>query len=445
VISERDVHGGTGTAEVHGSASQPALPAVHGQTRRDLTVGFASQLAYKALGFVVLALLARTLTSDDFGRLMFSLTLCGVTVLLTDLGVSTDLVRRVSASPRSARRNLSRALSVRLPLIGVYFVAVNGWVALTKPDVLPVTLGISVHVALKDLYRTYSSVFLGLRRIGWTVISFGGALALLASGVALGAMTGRSIAWMVGCYILSGAVTVGVSWGIGRARVGPAKLHFSVGVMRRELSRSLLLFALALMTLVHFSADTILMGYMRPYADVATYEAAAKLLEASQFFVRPITMTLFPVCAALAARSRWGELSGMLDRMFLSVCAVGLCAAAGVALLADPIVRVVYTDAYGEAARVLRVLYLSVPGLYAATVGTFVAASVHREARAVAVFAAGVLLNVVVNLWAIPRYGPIGAAWVTVATQTLTAAWLGVEAYRAVAGRRLATPKLEAA
>jgi O-antigen/teichoic acid export membrane protein len=102
------------------------------------------------------------------------------------------------------------------------------------------------------------------------------------------------------------------------------------------------------------------------------------------------------------------------------------------ALLAGVLVRVVYTQAYDDSVAVLRVLYLSVPGLYAATVGAFLAASMHRERRAVAVMAAGVLVNVAANAWAIPRYGPVGAAWVTVATQSFVAAWLAFEAYRAV-------------
>jgi O-antigen/teichoic acid export membrane protein len=47
--------------------------------------------------------------------------------------------------------------------------------------------------------------------------------------------------------------------------------------------------------------------------------------------------------------------------------------------------------------------------------------------------AAGVALNVVLNLVAIPRYGALGAAWVTVISQTVVAAWLLSDAYRTVA------------
>jgi O-antigen/teichoic acid export membrane protein len=37
------------------------------------------------------------------------------------------------------------------------------------------------------------------------------------------------------------------------------------------------------------------------------------------------------------------------------------------------------------------------------------------------------------NLVAIPRYGALGAAWVTVASQTFVGVWLVADAYRGVA------------
>ena len=51
-----------------------------GKVRRDLLIAFASQLAFKILGFVVLAVMARLLSQAEYGKLMFALTLCGVPV-----------------------------------------------------------------------------------------------------------------------------------------------------------------------------------------------------------------------------------------------------------------------------------------------------------------------------------------------------------------------------
>ena len=404
-----------------------------GKTRRDLLIAFASQFLFKILGFAVLALMARQLSQADYGKLMFALTLCGVSVLVTDLGASTDLARRVAAAPGGARRRLGAVLSARLPLLGAYLVLLCAWVAATKPDALAVVAGIAVFSVLKDVYRTYSSLFLGLHRIGSAVVAYGTSLLVLVATVAAGAMTGAGLAWMTGAHVLSGAVLLGTAAGITRLTIGPIRLRCGWRLMRHVFGGSVWLFVLSLAGLVHVAAGTLMLGYLQPYEQVARYEAAAKLLEASQFMVRPLTLILLPVCATLASRQQWDDLRRLMHRMFGGMAVLGVAAWGVVALLSRPIIRTVYTATYDDSAEVLRVLYLSVPGLYTATVGMLLASSTMREKRAVFILVLGVAINVALNLVAIPRYGALGAAWVTVGSQTFVGVWLIGDAYRSVA------------
>jgi polysaccharide transporter, PST family len=203
--------------------------------------------------------------------------------------------------------------------------------------------------------------------------------------------------------------------------------------MKRVFRGSVWLFVLSAAGLVHFGVDTLMLGYMRPYDQVARYQAAAKLLEASQFMVRPLALILFPVCAALASRQQWQDLRRVMNKMFAGMALLGVATWGFVALLSVPIIRLVYTATYDGSAQVLRVLYLSVPGLYTATVATLLASSTMRERRAGLIMALGVAVNVACNLVAIPRYGVLGAAWVTVGSQTFVAAWLIADVYRSVA------------
>jgi O-antigen/teichoic acid export membrane protein len=403
------------------------------KTRRDLLIAFASQFGFKILGFALLALMARALSQADYGKLMFALTLCGVTVLLTDLGASTDLSRRVAAAPAGARRRLEAVLSARLPLVAAYLVLLPAWVAVTKPDALAVVAAIAGYSVCKDVYRTYSSFFLGLHRVGYTVSAFGISLAVLVTAVAVGVMTGAGLAWMTGAHVLSGTVLLGVAAAIARLRIGPIRLRFGWRRMQRIFRGSVWLFVLSIAGVVHFAADTVMLGYLQPYEQVARYQAAAKLLEASQFAVRPLTLIMLPVCAALAARQQWSDLRRLMHKMFAGMAILGAAAWGFVALLAVPIIRIVYTATYDESAEVLWVLYLSVPGLYTATVAMLLASATMREKRAVLIMAIGVALNVALNLVVIPQYGALGAAWVTVASQTFVGGWLIGDAYRTVA------------
>jgi PST family polysaccharide transporter len=377
--------------------------------------------------------MARALSLAEYGKLMVALTLCEVTVLVTDLGASTDLSRRVAAAPAGARDRLEAVLSARLPLVAAYLVFLPAWVAVTKPDVLSVAAAIAVYAVCKDVYRTYSSLFLGLHRVGYTVAAFGISLVVLVTGVAVGAMNGAGLAWMTGAYVLSGTVLLGLAAAIARLKIGPIRLRCGWRLMQRVFRGSIWLFVLSIAGLVHFAADTVMLGYLQPYEQVARYQAAAKLLEASQFVVRPLTLILLPACAALAAREQWDDVRRLMHKMFGGMAVLGVAAWGFVALLALPIIRIVYTAAYDESAVVLRVLYLSVPGLYTATVAMLLASATMREKRAVFIMAAGVALNVALNLVAIPRYGALGAAWVTVASQTFVGGWLIGDAYRSVA------------
>jgi PST family polysaccharide transporter len=404
-----------------------------GKTRRDLLVAFVSQFCFKVLGFGLLALLARQLSQADYGKLMFALTLCGITVLVTDLGASTDLSRRVAAAPAGARRRLEAVLSARLPLIVAYLVLLPAWVALTKPDALAVAAAIAVYSVCKDIYRTYSSFFLGLHQIGYTVAAFGASLVVLLAGVAAGVLTHAGLAWMTGAHVLSGLVLLGVAAATARFKVGIIHLRCGWRRMQRVFGESVWLFVLSIAGMVHFAADTVMLGYLQPYDQVARYQAAAKLLEASQFVVRPLTLILLPVCAALSARQQWRQLRRLMHKMFAGMVVLGVAAWAFVALLALPIIRIVYTSSYDESAQLLRVLYLSVPGLYVATVAMLLASSTMREKRAVFIMGLGVVLNVALNLIAIPRYGALGAAWVTVASQSFIGVWLIGDAYQSVA------------
>jgi PST family polysaccharide transporter len=270
-------------------------------------------------------------------------------------------------------------------------------------------------------------------------VAFGSSLVVLVGLVAVGVKSRAGLGWMTAAYVWSGLVLLAVAAAIVRLRIGPIRLRSGWRRMRRVVGGGVWLFVLSLATLAHFAADTVMLGYLQPYEQVARYQAAAKLLEASQFVVRPLTLILLPVCAALASRQQWRRLRRLMHEMFAGMAVLGVAAWAFVALFAGPIVRIVYTAGYDDSAQVLRVLYLSVPGLYIATVATLLASSTLREKRAVLIMAAGVALNVALHLVAIPRYGALGAAWVTVVSQTFVALWLLGDAYRSVARHPRAT------
>jgi O-antigen/teichoic acid export membrane protein len=88
------------------------------------------------------------------------------------------------------------------------------------------------------------------------------------------------------------------------------------------------------------------------------------------------------------------------------------------------VIPLVWGSRYVEAVPVLRILYLAVPILYLQTVVLFIAGSLHLEGTALKAILAALASNVALNLVAIPRWGALGAAATTLATELGLTGWL---------------------
>jgi len=406
------------------------------KTRRDLALSLGSQIAFKLIGFATIALLARHLSQEDFGRLTFALAVCAAGILFTDLGLCADLVRKISAQPETARERVERTLSARIPLLVAFLVLVNALMAATKPELLPITLGIAAFAAFKDAYRSYASAFIARRRIDRSIVCFGLGSLLTLAGVFAAKLWEFGMAWVVVSYSLGGFAMLALAARAFRRLFGRIRARASWRLTRTYAFSALGLFALTGLASLHFSVDTVALGYLGDYRQVAAFEAAARLYEAAQFAVRPLALIMFPVCAKLASARLWPELVPLLSKMYLGAAVLGVAAWGGVALLAAPVVAFVYSEQFLDSASILRILYLSAPGLFLASVGIFVSASLHREVHACIAMSVGLAAKIGVNLWAIPAYGPTGAAAVNLGTQTLIAAYLVSDSYRFVVSKR---------
>jgi len=404
------------------------------KVRTDLAVAFGGQAAFKLGGYVILALLARHLPREAFGEFFYLLALASLLVMATELGTSNYLVRSTARDPTRTAADYVEVVRARVPLVLLFLAGMPAFIALTEPALLWAALGVALYAGLKDLNRANSSVLYGLRQVVLAQLPFGGTLLLTLSLIVLAVRDGATLSEVVLAYVAWGGALFVVGLVLVRLRVGPLPWRGAAVRLRPLLRLSLPLFAVDVLALVHFKVDTVMLGLLRPMTEVAAYEAAARLLEASQFLVRPLTLIFFPVISALVVRDGGlGRLRSLLSRIMGLVLLLGGALAAGVTLLAPWIVPFVFGAGFDSSIPLLRILFLSVPGLYVAVVAIFTGNALHIERWTMAALAAGVVLNLGLNAVAIPRYGPEGAAWATLASQTFLAIALVVVVWRTVA------------
>jgi O-antigen/teichoic acid export membrane protein len=383
-------------------------------TARGALVGIATVVAERAIAFVVVLVLARTLAPEDFGR--YGYVLAGMTLVqvVADQGIEVAAVAAMAARPGVVREVLGATLALRLLVWALIAVPV-GWL------VLPAAVGDGAGLAEAGLAAS------GLVLVGGSISLRGvfraqgamGAMARVALADALlgacavvaVARSGGSLAALFGARVVASLVVTGVVLMIGVPRPTTAGLRRSLAQLARVAAP---LGGNAVLIGLHTRAGHLLAMALAGPAVVGLLGAAARATEVLGVLPEGALLALFPRMAASAADAP--ALAAVAARR---LAALVLAAVIVLAVGAEPIARLLFGDAYAGAADAMTVLAWI--ALFAVTGSVAFHAIVARGAERLLVpanlVAAAVGLGLQVML--IRARGLQGAALATVATAAI--------------------------
>jgi O-antigen/teichoic acid export membrane protein len=171
-------------------------------------------------------------------------------------------------------------------------------------------------------------------------------------------------------------------------------------------------------TMLSFKVDTVLLSLWRSSAEVGWYNVAYNLI-----FTLLILSSGFNSALVPSLSRQYRSDPAAVGRFYLNAIrllwAVALPVAVGGALLADRLIVLLYGSAYAPAGPALRVLIWVLPALTITSLCGAITTVLHRERSTARINVVNAAFNIALNLWAIPRYGLMGAAVMTVATELL--------------------------
>jgi O-antigen/teichoic acid export membrane protein len=166
-----------------------------------------------------------------------------------------------------------------------------------------------------------------------------------------------------------------------------------------------------------FRVDALLLGVMRSASEVGWYGTVYTLMDGVVMLPSIVTGSLGPTLSANFAEGQREVVSRLYQRGLKYLLHVGIFLAAVFAVLADVVVVELYGAEYAPAAAALRILAVSVVFIFVRRHATEVLDNVDLRSATAWIFGAGLLMNVVLNLLLIPRYGYLGAAAATVVSE----------------------------
>ena len=169
---------------------------------------------------------------------------------------------------------------------------------------------------------------------------------------------------------------------------------------------------IAAFTTIYVRIDQVMLKPLVDSSAVGLYDAAVRIAEVWLFVPAIIASSLFPAIVNARASSVQ-EYRKRLIVLAIFMIIIGVSVALPVSLLAEPIMVLLYGSAFAASATVFAVYVWA--GIWASldiVVRYFLIAENKRTLIFVTSFSTAVL-NILLNLYLIPKYGIAGAAWST--------------------------------
>lgn len=175
----------------------------------------------------------------------------------------------------------------------------------------------------------------------------------------------------------------------------------------------------AIAHLIYFQSDIVLISYFKGNQDAGIYNAAFTVITA--VYLLPAVLYQKYLLPKL---HRWSNSDReifieVFKKGTMLMLVFGCIAALTIWISADYFVPLIFGDNYITASSVLKIIGLSVPAIFVAlSVGASLVTQEHMR-RKVKYMLAVACVNILLNVYAIPVYGVIGAAWATVISNYL--------------------------
>jgi O-antigen/teichoic acid export membrane protein len=412
----------------------PEAGGILGLARRLAGGVFLVTMFGQAAAFGVQLLLARTMGVEGFGIYVYVFTWLMIASVVVPLGQARVMLRFVSAYRaegqmgrlRGVIRNghklvgrtcvgVGLGVALAILVVGGTDNSLRG-AALVACAALPVVawknLQLAIAHSLRQVVLAKGMDELGIR------------IGLVLCFLGLWGVQGRAPGAAQTLLLLGGvSVAVGLwvrrAWRseLGEERTGPredqSSLWFRTGVG---------LVLLDGMAMLLSRTDIVLLGVLRDTTDAGTYAIASRLATLALLGLMVVQAPVIPLLSERFATGRMGEFLD-LTRWAARVAA-GLSLGLAVVLLvgADWLLGLFGPEFL---ARKDCLVVLTVGLALNATLGPTgtVLWITGREKQLAVLQGAGLALNILLNLWWVPRFGIVGAAWATVVSHTAWNVW----------------------
>ncbi len=377
-----------------------------------------ANLVRKVFTFFYIMLMARYLGVAEFGVFTFAVGFAELFVFLTDPGLNTLIVRDVARDKSLGRKYLGNVAVMKSIFVFVFF----GWLALFvnvlgySTQTVHVVYLIAIHIILRQFSNMLYALFQAYEKLEFQAL--GGILSnfFVLLGVLYAVRQELSVTGFAFIFIIGSALDLVYALIVCRTKFHWPKFQIDWDFWKKSLKEAWPLGTTSVFFIIYFRIDIVMLSLIKGDPDVGIYGAAFRISEILTLFPMIFMSAVFPVLSSYFKNSK-SSFKRAYEKSVKFLFSLALLLALLTMLFAKKIIFLVYGEGYEGSVAALQILVWGTALLFVTTIQgtTFVAA--NRQLLRLKFLLMAVILNISLNLLAIPKYGYIGASITTVITE----------------------------
>ena len=360
-------------------------------------------------------IIARSMGAEVFGQFSTALAYTTIAAFFINFGVDFYLVKGIAQNPDNSEWIFGNTLFIKVIYAIVIFVFM---------DLLAIRLKYSTEtfllIQILGLYNvalafqeTFAAFFQAIEKMGKIAFYRSIQMTVLICLVFIFLKNGIFICSVM--YLLTGSIFT-IIWFIDTIRHCHPRLELKKIVF--IIKNSYIFGLAAILFMLNYRVDTVMLSVMKTEAEVGLYSAAYKFID---IFIKVpiiISMALLPTLFKYSTRKK-DKVVTIYRITIRYIGLFGLPLATILFIFADPVINFVFGSDFAHSADALKILCWSLFFTFMASPASDQLNAANRQDLNLLGWAIVLIVNLTLNFILIPLYGILGASWATLISQAL--------------------------
>ena len=387
---------------------------------KNISILYLGEVISQIMTFFLVVYISRALGDEGLGKYSFIFTFSSLFFLFSDLGLQTLVAKDLSKKRSNVKFHLTNTHTLKLALniassliciISIFFSGMGAEI---------IKLLVLATIAMNFYYSAgiIRAVFQAYQRMEYeTIAKFFERLVALAIGVFL-LTSGYGIFELAVALVISNVVYYAMIHIYMARKILKPGIDFNVNSWKKSILSAFPYWLTIIFINIYFRIDTVMLGFMRGFAETGWYNAAYKIIDVLTRVPMLFIMAVFPVLARLTFSSR-KKAEKVYEKSFYYLLVLGVPIVTGLFILSGKIIDFVYGSGFANSVIAMKVLSFALIFIFVNYHMGYLLNSIDRQKLFTLTTGMTTLFNIVLNLIVIPKYGFVGAAASTVASEVL--------------------------